>query len=212
METQNGIKLLFLFFKADLGNFALGLARDLKQRHLFELENRRHDIGRETLDGNIEIPDVAIVESARRLDLILGVGQFALKLDKIGRRFQVGVALRHREQAFQGLGQGVLLLDLFFRGLGAHRRGPGFGNPFENPAFMGRVSLNGLHQIRDEVVPAFQLHINIRPCFLSAVFKNYQAIVLINQTKNTTATTKITIVTISIFFDWLYRFDFTTKL
>ena len=88
------------------------------------------------------------------------------------------VGLGHREQPSERLRQLVLLRGLLGRaGSGGDGRRPGTGDLVEHAALVGRVALDRLDQVRDEVVPAVQLDVDLPPGLLHQVPQPDEAVV-----------------------------------
>ena len=60
---------------------------------------------------------------------------------------------------------------------GRDRHVAGLDDGFESAAFVGRVALDCLHEVGDQVAPAFQLYINLGPGILQLVAEADQAVV-----------------------------------
>src|SRR5437588_10640474 len=130
---------------------------------VMEPEQAGEDVAREGAGGVVHAQHGVVVVLAGVGDLALGVVQLMLESDERGAGLEVRVALGHREEALQGLGQGVLGLGLGRRGLGADRSRPGRGDGLQGVALVGGVALDRLHQVGDEVVAALELHADLGP-------------------------------------------------
>src|SRR5512134_2106366 len=89
----------------DAGHLGLGAVLELEELALAEVAHPRDDLRRQGLDLRVESLDLGVVETARRLDPVLGRGQLALELEEVLVRLQVGVRLGEREQAAERLAQ-----------------------------------------------------------------------------------------------------------
>ena len=140
----------------------------------------RDERGREGLQLDVVVTHVAVVEAARELDLVLGGGQLLLEIGEGGDGLEVGVVLGYREQAAQALAQHVLgLADLggVAGGAGRDCGCPRVGDRFEGAALVPDVALDRLDQVRDQVVAALELDVDLRPGFLGAISERDEAVV-----------------------------------
>jgi hypothetical protein len=85
-------------------------------------------------------------------------------------RLQVRVVLDHDQQTSQGRGLFVGRLDRLFGRLRARQLGARLGNLPEDITLLLRDSLGGFHQVRDQVVAALQLVLDLRPLCLDRLF------------------------------------------
>ena len=60
---------------------------------------------------------------------------------------------------------------------GGHGRVAGLDHRFEGLPLVGGVPLDGLDEVRDEVVPALELHVDLRPAFSMRFRRVHQAVV-----------------------------------
>jgi hypothetical protein len=77
-----------------------------------------HEVGREGADGVVVGQHRVVVVLARVADAGLGVGQLLLQRQEILVGLQVGIVLRHGEQALQRTAEGVLGDGLLGRATG----------------------------------------------------------------------------------------------
>jgi len=134
-----------------------------------ESECAADDVGRELLNRILEVLHYRIVETARRLDFVLGIGEFALEFDEIRIRFQVGITFGNREERLERAREHIFRFRVLRDGLRTHRFGARLGHLLQCARFMGSVAFYRLDKIRNEVVAPLELYINIGPCFLAAV-------------------------------------------
>ena len=118
---------------------------------------------REHLDRVVERQDGVVEDLPRDRDLVLGVLELRLEVEEVLVRLQLGVGLGDREQAAERLAQHPLRRSGRRRALRRHRRGARLGDRVERPALVGRVPLHRLDEVRDQVVPPLQLHVDLRP-------------------------------------------------
>src|SRR5205085_3758951 len=82
---------------------------------------------------------------------------------------QVRIALRDRQQLAQASGELVLRVRLRLHRGRLHSAGPGPGDLLEDLALVRGVSLDRLHEVRDQVVAAPELDVDLRPGVVDAV-------------------------------------------
>ncbi len=112
---------------------------------------------------------LVVVELPRVGDLRLGADQLLLQREEVLVRLEVGVALGDRDQPSEPRRDGVLGARLILHPRGAHRLRPRLGHLLEDLALVRRVPLHRLDQVGDQVVPAAELHVDLRPAVLDAV-------------------------------------------
>ena len=100
---------------------------------------------------------------AREADLVLGRRQLLLEGEDVLVGLELGIVLDDGEQGAQGSGQHVLGLGLFGRSLGARRNGvgPRFGDLGQDILLEVHVALDRVDEVRDEIVPALQLDLDL---------------------------------------------------
>ena len=114
-----------------------------------------------------------VVGLAREGDFVFRRGQFLGELHHVLIRLQVGILLADHHQAAQRAAQaGFRGRQIFHRsgiagiGGGGFRRGVGDvargGDGFQRAALVRHVALGRLDQIRNQVVAALELHVNLR--------------------------------------------------
>ena len=142
---------------------ALGLG-DLEELLLLEPERVRDHVRRERLDPAVVVLHVRVVEAPGGLDPVLRVGQFLLERQEVLVRLQVGVVLGHGEQLARGRPRtGPRRRPAGRRPRRPRGERPGPGHLLEHLALVRRVALHGLHEVGDQVVPAAQLGVDVRP-------------------------------------------------
>ena len=129
------------------------------------------------LDASVVLLHRVVEEPARRRDLVFDVGQLGLKLLEVLVGLEVRIGLREREHLPERAGQHVLRCRLLRRTLGGDRGVPRLHHRFKRAALMGGISLYRLDQVRDQVVAAPQLHIDLGPCLVDAVTAPNEAVV-----------------------------------
>src|SRR5206468_716250 len=107
--------------------------------------------------------DGVVVDLASDGDLVLDLVELLLEVLEVLRRAQRRVSLCDGEEATERRGERVLGLGLLLDSLRVLRRRARCGYLLEDAALMARVSLDRLDQVRNQVVPALQLHIDLRP-------------------------------------------------
>src|SRR6185312_5575320 len=143
---------------------------------LFETEHTGEDVGREGLALGIEIADYAVIETARSLDLVFGVGQFILQFLEVLRCFQIGIVLGDREQALHGLLEIALGLGGLGRSLGTQGSSAGVRDVLEDALLVRGIALDVIDQIRDQVEPTLELHRDIAPGLVRLLIESDQAV------------------------------------
>ena len=149
----------------------------------FRKPNMPGEDGRgERLDARVVALHVAVVDAARAGDLILGVRQLGLQLLEVLGRAQLRVGLGDGEQAAErsaqlALGLGDLSRRRGAAGLRAHGVGARLRDGLEDLALVRRIALDGLDQVRDQVVPALELDVDPAPGLVDAVAPPDHAVV-----------------------------------
>ncbi len=147
---------------------------------ILEAQHIADHIGREDLQLGIEITHIAIVETARGLDLVLGIREFALQFEEISICFQVRIILRQSKYRLQCRREHVLCLGLSLgitASLRLHRCVARLSHLGQCPLFVLRVALHRLDKIRNQVITALELHIDIAPSLVYTILETDQTVV-----------------------------------
>src|SRR6476659_1515851 len=102
-------------------------------------------------------------------DPVLGLGKLALQLPEVLVGLQLRVRLGDREQPAERLAQDPLGLGRLGGRTCALRRGARLGDRLERAALVRRVALDGLDEVRDQVVPTLELDLDLGPRVLDPV-------------------------------------------
>ena len=150
----------------------------LEELRGFEVEHAGHDVRRERLHPPVEIAHVRVVEAPRGLQPVLRVRELRLQREEVLVRLELGVVLCNGEQLPEGGHERTLGGRLCGRGPGrAGRERPRPRDLLEHLALVRRVALHGLDQVRDQVVPAPQLGVDVRPRIADEVLLRDEAVV-----------------------------------
>src|SRR5919106_6292842 len=104
MQGKNASSLRIALRRADRGSLSDG-GLDFEVFVLFESEDARHHVGGNGADAPVVVGNIRVEEATRRLDPVLCVRQFALKVQEMVTRLELGVSLGYREQSPQRLDQ-----------------------------------------------------------------------------------------------------------
>ena len=140
------------------------------------VERLGQDARRERLDRRVQEPDLVVVVLPRVGDLRLGAGELLLQRQEVRVGLQVGVVLGDGEQLAEPGADGVLRVGLTGDALGALGAAPRLGDLLEGLALVGRVPLDRLDQVGDQVVPAPELHVDLGPTLVGAVPVLHEAV------------------------------------
>src|SRR5712664_2624688 len=143
---------------------------------------------REALAARVVRGHRVVVGLPRERDLVLRRGQLLGELVHGGVRFEIRIGLREREHAPQGAPEHRLGADEVAHrrrvaglGGGALRSGAGLvarlDHCFQRLALVLQIALRGLDQVRDQVVPALELHVDLRERVLVPVAQVDQTVV-----------------------------------
>ena len=166
-------------------NWTFGTSRSagssvLKYSRGLKLNIPAIDVRRERLDLGVVLQDAVVVELPRVGDAVLGRGQLLLQRQEVLVRLQVGVRLgRARTADFSAPVSTFSACACCCRALRAAspRCGPAT-TLLEGARLVGGVALHRLDEVRDEVVPALELHVDLRPRVVDPVPQPDEAVVL----------------------------------
>ena len=164
MLAENSI----VFLELDGRCLAGGLG-GLEALALLKLEDAGKDNSRERLNGVVVAEHAVVVALARVAHLVLGVLECGLELRKVGVRLKVGVGLGHSKELAQRTGQHVVRFHLGLGGGGAHGGVACVDYGGERVLLVLGVALDGLDQVRDQVVAALQLRVDVLPSVIDAI-------------------------------------------
>lgn len=149
---------------------------DFEEFTLGEIEQTRDDIAREHIDLVVERQHIAIIEAAGGLDLVFRVGEFALQLKEILVGLEIRVGLRDCEQAFQRIREHVFGLRLVRSGTRLHSSSTGRGHFFKHAGFVRSIAFDRIDEIRNQIIAALELHVDIAPGFADAVAESDETV------------------------------------
>ena len=166
--------------EGDLRHLAHGRVVDLQRLGSDEAEAVGHERGGEDFALVVVGQHRIVISLPRERHAIFGGGQLLGELHHGLVGLQIGIGFLQREQMAQRLGQGILAAaQLLHRrriaGIGlrigqpADRRIARLHHRLERAALMREITLGGLDQIRYQVVPAGQLHVDLRKSVLVTV-------------------------------------------
>ena len=141
------------------------------------MEHPGDNVGGEHLAGVVEFARRGIEEAAGGRKLVLDVGKFCLQLQEALVRLEFRVSLQRDLEPGKRTGQRLVGSDLFVDRSCAHRGGTGSSHPFKSLLFVGRVTLDRIHQLRHQVVTLFELHFDVRKRVLAVVAELHETIV-----------------------------------
>src|SRR6516162_6911691 len=156
---------------------------DRKRLHglVAPVERRGPDHAEERAQLRIVLPHRFDVVAPRDGDAVLRAFELRLQREEVLVRFQIGIALRHREQPPERAGELRLRLlealerfrvvDDVGRNLHLHlgRARSRVGHLFQHLPFLGGVALHGLDQVGNEIGAALILVEHLRPLRLGAL-------------------------------------------
>ena len=155
---------------------AAGSVTSKKSRSL-KPRPRTNSVVREHLDLGVQLAHAAVVEPARRLDLVFGVDELGLQLQEVLARLQLGVRLGDGEDRLQRLLHVVLGRARLGRALRRQRLGAGLGDVLEDRLLVRRVALDRLDEVRDQVGTTLELHRDVAPRLVDAHVQRDQRVV-----------------------------------
>src|ERR1043165_3491691 len=175
--------------EGDLGRLALfGRLGGHEQLGRAEVEHAGEDAVGERLARGVVVHHRVVERLAREGDLVLGAGELLLQREHVLVGFQVRVRLGEGEHLAEHAGQRALgLAQLLHRRWIAGRGGRSEGGALcgiarldhrlERLALVLNVALRRLDQVRNQVVAALELHVDLREGVLEAVPERDQPVV-----------------------------------
>ena len=97
-------------------------------------------------------------------DIAVDADEVTLQSEEIVARLEVRIALLHGEDALHLLRQLALEPRLVLQRGGGHRARTQFRHENQRGALVGGVALHRGDQLRHQVVPARELHVDVAPC------------------------------------------------
>ncbi len=150
---------------------------ELEEFHGGEMESAGDHVTREALDGRVQVADIAVVEAAGGLDLVLRIGELVLEREEILVGFEVGIGLGDGENGLKSAGQGRFGLAFVGEPRRAHGGGAGRGYVLERGLLVGGISFDRIDQVRNEIVSALELDVYVGPRFLGAIDHSDQTVI-----------------------------------
>ena len=164
----------------NLRRIPLGRVFDLKQFGGLEAEHAGENHIREDLAGGVIGHDGVVVGLAGEADFVLGRGELLGELHHVLVGFEIGVLLGDDHEAGEraaeaGFGGEEALHGVAIGGIGGDGGGggggdvTGFDDGFERAALVLHVALGGFDEIRDKVVAALELDVDLGEGVIEAV-------------------------------------------
>src|SRR5574341_2576760 len=142
-----------------------------------EVEQGGDEAVREHLDLRAVVRHQVVVELAGEGDPVLGGGELLLELHDVFVALERRVVLHDREEPAERLGEDVLRLSLGLERAGGDGPGPGRDHFFQCVLLELHGAFDRGHEVRDEVMPPFELYVDLFPGILDVVPQRYEAIV-----------------------------------
>jgi hypothetical protein len=152
------------------------LALDGEELGWPEGEGPRDQQVREGIDARVVDPYGAVVETARVLQVILDLDEVALQLQEVAVCLELGPGLGQGDQPVQPDFHLALDPRLFGRRTERRRARAQFRDRLERGPLVARIGLHCLDQLRDQLVPARELHVDIAPRRAHLVTLAHQAV------------------------------------
>ncbi len=113
---------------------------------------------------------------AREGNLVLGGREFFLQCEEVLIGLQVRVVLYHGENAAKGRCEHIFRLRLFADGARGNRVCARLRYILKQFLLVRGIPLDRVDQVRDEVIAALQLHVNLCPGLVHPVTQAYQPV------------------------------------
>src|SRR6516164_8649587 len=155
--------------------------RERLHRLVAPIERRGPDHAGKRAQLRVVLPHRFDVVAPGAGDAVLRAFELRLQREEVLIRFEIGIALRHREQPPERAGElrlrvlealeGFRIVDDVGRNLQLHlgRARSRVGHLFQHLPFLGGVALHGLDQVRNEIGAALILVEHLRPLRLGAL-------------------------------------------
>ena len=178
VQVSRGVHDLPLQGKVDLWDLPFSSVGDLEQFRREESEERGDDIAGENLLGDIEFRGDVVVELSGEADPVFCAREFFLQLPDGLVGFQGRIVFGKGEETAERARERLL----FHCRVGDPRcccRGVSRGNDFlESVLFKFHIAPDRADQIWNEIMPPFQLDIDLLPSVLDLVTERHEAVVL----------------------------------
>ena len=144
----------------------------LEVRGLFEMEQAGDNIGRHNLGLGIVLLHDIVVELACVGDLLFQRFQLILQIHEIRIGLQLRIVFGYGLQIDKCAAQLVFRSDALrhvtaLRGL--HHAGTGLRDLREHLGFVGRITFDRFHQVRNKIGTLLELHVDLRPTVLHTI-------------------------------------------
>jgi len=154
-----------------------------EKRFFFEPKHSRDEDGGKGLYGCVELRDRIVVSLARKRDAILGGAEFALEREETLVRLQIGIGFGDGHQSREGAAQFAFGFYFVGRDGDAGGFGAGVDDGLQGSFLVGGVAFDRVDEVRNEVVAALELHVNLRPGIFDRLTKANQRVVSSHQPK-----------------------------
>lgn len=167
MEVRSGAAELL----GEVGREAVGGLFHLVKRDAHKTTPAGNEMGGKGFHEIVEIANRAVVIAAGILELIFDADELLHEGEKLTVRFQIGIGFRQGDNTPE-----IATEPLLGGGVGG-AEGAGPGDGFESLPFVGLVAFDTLDECGDQIVAAFQLHLDSAPAFAELVATADEAIV-----------------------------------
>src|SRR5262245_35164376 len=163
--------------EADLRCLALLAACELEELAGLETEGARDDALGELRDLRVQVAHHGVVVPPRVSDRVLDLAQRPLQRGEALDGAQLRIGLGQREQALERAGERALRLRLRAWPLGGHGAVARADHGLQRGALVPGVALHRLDEVRNQVVAAFELNVDVRPRVLGLNLEANEAVV-----------------------------------
>src|SRR5579863_4285819 len=134
----------------------------------------RHHVRREEGQVRVVLLHRLVVSAARLQNPVFRTFELKLQLLEILVRLQVRIVFDYHEQSSQRPGKLIVGVDFLLRRFRAQERGTSVRNISEHRGFLLRITLDRLHQVRNQIRPALQIGIDLAPLSRDGFFFHRQ--------------------------------------
>ena len=161
--------LLLKFYFCRFVQFSAFFFAHVKHGLASETEMRGEQIARKGLHGIVVLTCRRVEESSDGTQVVLYLGELRLQLQKALVRFQVGVPFQHHLQPREQMGEVVFCLYLLRHAACLDSCRTGLDDTLQRIALIYGIALHRLYKIGYQVVPQFELYIDITEGILTVV-------------------------------------------
>ena len=153
------------------------LLAEVEHRFFLKSKHAGQQVGREGLDGGVELARSGVEVAARGGELVLDIGNLLLQLHEVLVGLQIGIRLQGNAETGEGGAQNILSGNLVVDGTGSDGTVAGGDDTVQGLLLVRGIALHRSNELRNQIVPLLELDIDISESILTVISQFNQTVV-----------------------------------